>query len=205
MARKARKRWAYHHRIIAVCPPTAEPGLIATTLTDWLGLVSTLIGPLVGFVGGLWLYRKRQRDDEARRTKEQFEVLYLQLRAELEANRRIAVRSLKTIESVLKQKELGPNEAIHDESLYIAPLFAQSWAALARTDAHRVIPSATLDQLFARYAAVARANWLIERVQRFQFRRPILDQIRATLLEVDPPEEPFDLEALKQFLAPESR
>jgi hypothetical protein len=80
----------------------------------------------------------------------------------------------------------GANDPIHDQRLYLAPLFTQSWDLLAQTDAERVVSAAELERLFRYYTAIARANWLISRVQKFQFRVTILREIRATLREVQP-------------------
>jgi hypothetical protein len=180
--------------------------VISTATTDWLGSVGTFVGPFVGVLGALWLYAKRTRDDEARRAREQLEAVYVQLRAELDANRRIVMRSIETIEAVLRElpSDHGSNDTIHDERLYLAPLFMESWAALTRTDAHREVPRAELDRLITYYTAVARANWLIQRVQRFQFRAPILEQILGTLQQVQDPKAGLtvDLESLQRVLAP---
>lgn len=180
--------------------------VLASVTTDWVGSLGALVGPFIGVLGALWLYTKRRRDDDAAKTRDGFEALYLRLRAEVDANRRIVARSLETIQTVLRSQpeDQDANAPIHDERLYLAPLFAQSWDALTRTDAQRVIPRADLDRLFTYYTAVARANWLIERVQAFQFRLPILNEILATLREVQDPTGggQVDLEALEKALAP---
>jgi hypothetical protein len=181
-------------------------GVIATITTDWLGASGALVGPFVGVVGALWLYSKRRRDEELASSLDRLEAVYLRLRAELDANRRIVTRSPDTIETVLSEQapDRGANDPIHDERLYLAPLFTQSWDLLAQTDAERVLSSAELERLFRYYTAIARANWLIPRVQVFQFRAPILREIRATLREVQDPkgDVQVDLSGLQRALAP---
>lgn len=180
--------------------------MLATIATDWLGAVGALVGPFVGVVGALWLYSKHRRDEELASSLDRLEAVYLRLRAELDANRRIVARSLDTIETVLCEQvpDIGANDPIHDERLYLAPLFTQSWDLLAQTDAERVLSSAELERLFRYYTAIARANWLISRVRAFQFRAPILKEIRTTLREVQDPkgDVQMDLSALQLALAP---
>src|SRR5262249_48306733 len=150
------------------------------------------------------LYAKQRHDAEKSTTALRYVGLYLQLRAELEANRRIVVESLETIDRVLasQPQPLSDNDPIYDEQLYVAPLFADSWAALSNTDAHRVLPASLLDRLFEYYTSVARANWLIQRVQVFKYRAPILREIRETLLNVQPPKADlaFQLSDLRDAL-----
>jgi len=94
------------------------------------------------------------------------------------------------------------NEPIYDEEFYLAPLFASSWEALTQTDAHRALTSARLEQLFGYYTSVARANWLLARVQTFKFRAPILREIEKTLREVRDTGEAVDFAALESELLP---
>src|SRR3954471_10156470 len=100
-----------------------------TSLADWLGVLGTFVGPFVGVLTALWIYSKTRRDDEASRAREQREGAFLRLRAELDANRRIVTRSIETIDVILSGQpmEAGANDPIHDERLYLAPLFAESW------------------------------------------------------------------------------
>jgi hypothetical protein len=156
------------------------------TVTEWIAAVGGYVGPFVGVLGALWLYLKRSRDEERRREVEQRAALLRELRAEVAANQRIIERSLASIEELLQEGGASEdaNDPIYDERFYLAPLFADSWNALTRTNAHRVLQPARLDQLFGYYTAVARVNWLLGRVQSFKFRRPILREIRRTLDEV---------------------
>jgi hypothetical protein len=180
--------------------------LLASSAAAWVAAVGAFVGPFVGVAGALWLYTKQRIDKERDDTKEELEAVYRQLRAELDANRQIVSRSIGTIEAALSRLPpgIGENEAFHDERMYLAPLFADSWAALTRSDAHRVIPRKQLDELFGYYSAVARGNWLITRLQRFQYRVPILEEIVETLRQVDDEKAGIrvDLDVLETALAP---
>jgi hypothetical protein len=158
----------------------------------------------LGVLGALWLYAKRNRDQTRRQEEDQHEALFRQLRAEFDANLRIIRRSLTSIKPMIDAgiSSEDPNDPIYDEQFYLAPMFNESWEALTRTDAHRVLEPARLEQLFGYYAAVARVNWLLSRVQRFRYRVPILQEIQKTLAEVQ--EEiggTVDFDALQSELA----
>jgi hypothetical protein len=178
------------------------------TATDWIIAVGTYVGPFIGILGAFWLYAKRQRDEEGRREAGQQFALFLELQAELSANQRIIAKSMASVDAILEAGEASedPNDPIYDERFYVAPLFSDSWSALARTDAHRVLSPARLDQLFGYYSAISRLNWLLGRVQGFKFRRPILQEIRRTLDEVrGEVADSLDLHALASELAPAAR
>lgn len=174
------------------------------TVTQWITAIGTYLGPFVGVLGALWLYSKRRRDEELRRGSEQRVALFLELQAELAANQRIIARSRASIDATLDagRDSDDPNDPIYDEKFYLAPLFADSWNALTRTNTHQVLRPARLDQLFGYYSAVARLNWLLGRIQTFKFRRPILQEISRTLDEVqDELGDTLDLSALASELA----
>src|ERR1700760_1030591 len=107
----------------------------------WVTAVGTFVGPFVGVIGALWLYARRRRDEELGRDAEQRAALFLELRAELAANQRIIDKSTDSIRALLESGNAGgdPNDPIYDERLYLAPLFADSWSALTRTNAHKVL------------------------------------------------------------------
>src|SRR6202012_1961654 len=103
---------------------------------------------------------------------EQREALIGYLLATSELNLRIIWRSLTSLKPMIDAgiSREDPNDPIYDEQFYLAPMFNESWEALTRTDAPRVPKPARLEQLFGYYAAVARVNWLLSRVQRFRYR-----------------------------------
>jgi hypothetical protein len=177
------------------------------TYAAWAAAIGSFVGPFIGVGGALWLYIRQRSDIEVESERDELEAVYRQLRAELDANRQIVLKAIPTIEAVLRAQptDICDNDPIHDERVYIAPLFADSWDALRRADAHRVVPRPQLDQLFSYYSAVTRANWLITRVQRFQFRAPILEQILETLRDVDDEKAGIriDLDVLQRVLAPQ--
>jgi hypothetical protein len=154
---------------------------------DWITAVGTFVGPFVGILGAVWLYAKRRKDDEFRRDEDRRVALILELQAELSANEKIIAKSMASVTAVLDAGGASddPNDPIYDERFYLAPLFANSWDALRHTNAVQVLTPQRLDQLFAYYSAVARVNWLLGRVQRFKFRRSILQEISRTLDEVE--------------------
>jgi hypothetical protein len=176
---------------------------LATT-QEWVAAAGAFVGPFVGLLGALWLYAKRGEDEKRRREEDGREALSRQLRAEFDANQQIIQRSLTSIGRALETKMGGgdSNEPIYDEQFYLAPLFAASWDSLTLTDAHRVLTSARLEQLFGYYTSVARANWLLTRVQTFKFRTPILKEIEKTLSEVRATGEAVDFAGLESELSP---
>lgn len=68
-----------------------------------------------------------------------------------------------------------------------------------------MLTSARLEQLFGYYTSVARANWLLTRVQTFKFRTPILKEIEKTLSEVRATGEAVDFAGLESELSPSGR
>jgi hypothetical protein len=174
------------------------------TIPEWVAAAGTFVGPFVGLLGALWLYAKRNEDEKRRRDEENREALLRQLQAEFGANQQTIQRSLTSIGRALASKAHGEdaNEPIYDEEFYLAPLVASSWEALTQTDAHRVLTSARLEQLFGYYTSVARANWLLARIQTFKFRAPILREIEKTLSDVRDTGEAVDFAALESELLP---
>lgn len=127
--------------------------VIAAAAIEWATAVGAFTGPFLGFAGAIWLYNKQRRDSESDAQSARRTGVFLQLRAELDANQRLVTRSIASIDQLLAGHgyAAGANDPIYDESLYLAPLFADSWTALSLTDAQRGIPPRLLDDL-------ARAN-----------------------------------------------
>lgn len=178
--------------------------MLLATIPEWVAAAGAFIGPFVGLLGALWIYAKRGEDEKRRREEDSREAVSRQLRAEFDANQRIIQRSLASISLPLASGAASgdANEPIYDEQFYLAPLFADSWEALTRTDAHRVLTPTRLGQLFDYYASVARANWLLARVQTFKFRAPIIEEIEKTLNEVRDEGGVVDFAGLESELSP---
>ena len=163
---------------------------VMSNASDWAGVAAAIIGPFIGILGALIVYEKSRRDQAGADIAERVHQFRTQLASEKAANAKTIERSILTIGEALERwgaETHEPNDAIPDGRLYIAPLFDGSFQALLDPEVQKTLSREDLERLYPYYASLARANWLIARVQAFRFRSEILREIQVTLGEIGRP------------------
>ena len=170
---------------------------------DWLNLGALVLSPILAGLVAFLLYKLGRRDAASAEFQRQRKYVVTQLRSELAANARIIDHALRSIPPVLEALPPGhgEDEPVITEGLALARLFTSSFQGVVANDLTRHVKKPTIDRLYDYYAAAARANWLIDRVQPFKYRPVILREIHRSLAEMRDPK--LEIRIAMEDLLPE--